>query len=214
MNIKRACLIGCLWLWGQSCWATIIDFENVAPDGGQTTEWGTTNNFNGFDVYVPHGHYVDSNSPGVLGGTMPDSGSDWLVHDHFGDAANEPVSIQEALGAVFSLISLDVSEWNINLGLGHILTVTGHYSGGGTIVANLLTDDLFGFETFVFGNAWTNLVQLDLIGSSSNIGNCSGFNVCGALGYDNIVVRAVPEPAAIWILGVGILGLVFRKLRQ
>ena len=37
--------------------AALIDFEGIAPAFSQTTDDGTTNTFNGFDVLVPHGHY-------------------------------------------------------------------------------------------------------------------------------------------------------------
>ena len=146
-------------------------------------------------------------------GGRANNGTDYLIHDHFGSAANQPVTIVEQFGMSFSLLSLDTSEWEQSLGLGHTLTVTGHFQGGGQIVANILTDNVFGFQTINFGNAWQNLTQVDLIGSSSNQGNCAGFNVCGALAYDNIhvVTANIPEPSTLAIFALGVLALASRR---
>ena len=207
-SILAACL---LTAFSTQALAITIDFEGIAPGGSITTETNSTNTFNGFDVFVPHGHYVDS-----AAGGFASNGTDWLSHDHFGAAANQPVIITESSGAAFDLVSVDASEWIANLGLGNTLTVTGYFQGGGTIVANFVTDLVFGFETFTFSNAWSNLIQIDLIGSSSNQGNCAGFTVCGSLGYDNVVVNLtdVPEPGTLALLGIGLAGLGFAARRR
>lgn len=194
--------------------AFVIDFEDVAPASGQTTETNSTNVFGGFDVFVPHGHYMDSNHPLVTGGTRPDSGTDWLLHDHAdGLAPNQPVVITMTGGGVFSVFSIDVSEWDSAFTLGQTLTATGHFQGGGTIVVNFVTDEAFGFETFNF-LGFTNLIQLDLIGTSASLGPCTSFAVCGSLGYDNVVVAAVAEPATFGLLLAGLAGLGFMRRRR
>lgn len=199
--------------------AALIGFEGIAPPTTpptQTTETNSTNTFNGFDVFVPHGHYQG------LGFLQPDpspsSGSDWLLHDHFGETAipgapNQPVEITVSGGGIFSVTSIDASEWDIAFGGGHTLTLTGHLSGGGTTMADFVTDDAFGFQTFVVAG-FTNLIQLDIIGSSSNLGPCAGLSVCGSLGYDNIVASVVPLPPALLLFGTGLTGLGFMMWRR
>ncbi|MFQ5765253.1 MAG: hypothetical protein ACE5GT_10000 [Rhodospirillales bacterium] len=195
--------------------AALIGFEGIAAANTQTTETNSTNTFNGFDVFVPHGHYQG------LGFLQPDpspsSGSDWLLHDHAtGFAPNEPVEITVSGGGIFAVTSIDASEWDIAFGGGHTLTLTGHLSGGGTTMANFTTDDAFGFETFVVAGlaGFDNLVQLDIIGNSSNLGPCVDLAVCGSLGYDNIVASVVPLPPALLLFGTGLSALGFMMWRR
>lgn len=209
--------------------AAVIGFEGIATANSQTLENGTTNTFNGFDVFVPHGHYQG------LGffqpDPSPDNGSDWLLHDHFSPlfegtgAPNEPVKITVSGGGIFAVTSIDASEWDIRFGGGHTLTLTGHLSGGGTTVANFTTDPFvpgdvndvgFGFETFVVAGlpGFNNLIQLDIIGSSSILGPCADIDVCGSLGYDNIVASIVPLPPALLLFGTGLAALGFMRWRR
>ena len=193
--------------------AVVIDFEGIAPAGGQTTESGATRTFNGYDVVTQHGHYVDS-AQGAA--TRPSNGTDWLLHDHAdGLSPNTPVVITRSGGGAFDALGLDVSEWDNRFALGQTLTATGFFSGGGSIVANIVTDQVFGFETVAL-TGFTNLTTLWLIGSSANTGPCSGFTVCGSLAYDNIVVRdvVVPAPATAFMLGLSLLGLGAARRRS
>ena len=64
-------------------------------------------------------------------------------------------------------------------------------------------DRLSGFETFVFGSGWHNLSSVNF--TDYTYDNGSSF---GLLAFDNIVVTAVPIPAAVWLFGSGLLGLV------
>lgn len=210
-------LYGKLILAGLACAATlqftayaaVIDFEGIAAPGTQTTDDGTNRVFSGFNVFTPHGHYQDS---AFNPGDRPTNGTDWLLHDHFDATANQPVVITVVGGGVFSLRSVDASEWENTFPLGQTLTITGHVQGGGTIIANLITDNVFGFQPFSFGNAWTNLTQVDLIGSNAfPFGSCSSATVCGSLGYDNVIVEAIPEPTTLSLLVIGLSVMIIRR---
>ncbi len=193
--------------------AVVIGFEGIATAGFQTTELNSTRTFSGFDVLVPHGHY--QGRP-FLQPPRPDSGSDWLLHDHATNLSpNQPVEITVSGGGVFNFTSIRASEWENTFALGQTMTLTGHFSGGGTIVANLVTDNAFGFETFVVAG-FIGITQLDIIGSSATQGSCGGFAVCGSLGYDDIVVNAIPLPPALLLYGTGltVLGFMMRRRRK
>lgn len=183
--------------------ATIVDFEGVAVANTQTTEDSTNHVFNGFNVFVPHGHYQGLGF--LQPNPRPSNGSDWLLHDHFSGTLGAPVVVTQVGGGAFSVQSIDAAEWDNGFAKGQTLTMTGHLSGGGTVVLNFVTDQLNGFETFnVVG--MDDIVQLDILGSTN------GTNF-GTLGYDNLVVGApgggggVPEPLSLGLVGVALLGL-------
>jgi len=72
------------------------------------------------------------------------------MHDHSdGNSPNQPVEIMISGGGLFNLYSLDISEWDSSFPLGQTLTVTGHLFGGGTVVTNINTDNIFGFDTII-----------------------------------------------------------------
>ncbi len=203
----KAVVAGAAVLAAGASSAALIDFEGVATPNSQTTEESTNRVFSGFNVFVPHGHYQ---GVGFIPAERPSNGTDWLLHDHFSATFGMPVVVTQVGGAAFSVQSIDASEWRNDFSLGQTLTLTGHLSGGGTIVQEFVTDDLFGFETF-FLVGFGDIVQLDILGSSNN-------STFGTLGYDNIVVNGavigVPEPMSLGLVAVALLGLGAARRRR
>ena len=188
--------------------AALVDFEGVAAPNTQNTDDGVTRAFNGYNVFVPHGHYQG------IGFLQPDprpsSGSDWLLHDHFAATLGQPVVVTRVGGGAFSVQSIDAAEWDNGFDKQQELTLTGHLSGGGTIVQTFVTDLFDGFQTFIV-TGFDDIVQLDIIGSTFG-------TTFGTLGYDNVVVNdvvvgGVPEPTTAGLLALG-LGLLASKRRR
>ena len=183
--------------------ATVIDFEDIITSG-QTTENDSTRTLNNFDVFVSHGHYEDVTLRG-LGGT------DYLLVDHIGAAANLGFDISANNVNTFSLNSIDVANWSSEIPI--ILTVTGQISGGDTISTNFTTDGIFGFETFSFSNSWVNLLSVNFTDFTGP--NNTAF---GQLVFDNIIVNEtssqIPEPPIFALLGLGLFTLGMMSWRR
>jgi hypothetical protein len=109
-------------------------------------------------------------------------------------------SFRETNNSAFNLKSLDAGlSWS-QFSTGSVL-VTGHQSNGG-ILSQLLSFNK-AYTNFVFG--WTNLLSVEVSGNSN----------FGYVAYDNISVtsaasgiNAVPVPAAVWLFGSALTGLV------
>jgi len=191
--------------------AAVIGFEGIAAPGTQTTDNLTNNVFSGFNVFLPHGHYQGIGF--LQPSPRPGSGSDWLLHDHFsggGGGFQAAWELTAVGGGAFSIQSFQASEWEDTFTRGNVLTVTGDLQGGGQISTTFTTDAIFGFESFFFSPAWTNLVKVSFVDLNPD----TGF---GKLGFDNVVVNEqfrVPEPATMTLLGLGSLILAGYRARR
>lgn len=176
--------------------ATGIDFEGLAPFNANTTESGTRlyGDYYLQQMFGAHAHLMDS----AVAGSLPvaDNGTDWYWHHH-----ENPFRIGRTDAAGFDLERFDATDYWEGGGSHSIsLTLTGFYVGGGTITHTLATDTLPGFETFILGGAWTNLLYVE-------------FNPVGdELAFDNVVVHptsAVPDSTrtAAWV-AAGVLALL------
>jgi PEP-CTERM motif len=106
-------------------------------------------------------------------------------------------------GGTFRLTSIDLSVLHPQ-GTSPAVVFVGTLVGGGT-VTQTFTPTLFGFHTFSFSSAFTNLLSVSWHQGSDEL---------NAHQFDNIVVSsAVPEPASVAVFGTGLVGLV-AKLRR
>jgi len=103
-------------------------------------------------------------------------------------------------GQAFDLHSFDQTA--AFPGGGDVWTIIGNYAAGGTVSTNFITS---GLRTATFGSEWAGLESVTIIA-----------NTDGALDYrlDNIVVSAVPVPAAVWLFGSALAGLGWMRRRK
>jgi hypothetical protein len=167
--------------------AAIIDFEGLAAPGGTASITTSPYVEDGFDLAFPIGISVFDSAQTNANTT----GSAYIQLSN--NSAAGPISLSDSGGANFDLTSVDVgSGFDPGFGLSSF-NITGHISGGGTTVANVVNADVF--STLVLD--WTNLTSVDFT-----------FVTGQSAGIDNIVVSSVPLPAAVWLFGAGLLGLI------
>ena len=175
--------------------AGLIDFEEspklngaAPPTQGDIISGGYL-----FDSSANHTHFVNNFSDGV-GGT---SGSTFLGADDVGGP--NVVTMTELTNASFNLLNLDLGQWLVP---SSNLLITGFYTAGGTVSTNIALG--------VFSNYSLNWNALSSVTFDSTAGTGPQY-----WGVDNILVSSVsvPEPASIFLLLAGLLGLKSRKIK-
>ena len=113
------------------------------------------------------------------------------------------LTISNVAGDPFSLLSLGL--WNVELfGTGDaVVTVTGNYAVGGQVSIDLLLPASIQTD-FSFDSAWSGLQSATFSAASTG----------SAVGYDNVVLSAVPIPAAVWLFGSALAGLGWMRRKQ
>ncbi|MDX2503279.1 MAG: VPLPA-CTERM sorting domain-containing protein [Gammaproteobacteria bacterium] len=100
-------------------------------------------------------------------------------------------------GQAFSISSIDIDHI---FALGTPLEVVGTLTGGGSITQTFLADYTIGYQSMAlidFGNITS--LQLGAVGE----------NNANLAAWDNITLGApVPLPAAVWLFGSGLIGLI------
>jgi len=110
------------------------------------------------------------------------------------------VTMSKVEGQAFSLSSFDVSNIGFPVTGDTSFTVTGFFAGGGEIselVDLPLVAPITDYTNVVFSPAWSNLDRVEF-GSAP---------ILTAIALDNIIVTAVPVPAAAWLFGSALMGL-------
>ncbi|MGI9317872.1 MAG: hypothetical protein ACR2QW_11095 [bacterium] len=120
-------------------------------------------------------------------------------------------SISQDSGASFDLLSLDVAlvgavPCDIYCGgIRDTLFVSGYLSGGGIISQSYSIGD--NWETLTFGSGWTDLETLKIYTQAQG-------TLFDSYNMDNIVLTAVPIPAAVWLFGSALTGLGWLRRKQ
>ncbi len=180
-----------LWMLSSACLgAVVMTFDPLT---------GPNNNFNLGTLYSEAGFNLMTGGGqlGTYGSTDANyTGSASL----FAVTPMEVVTLTEATGATFSMDTIDISENTTGSGAVPV-TFTGNLASGGTITQGFTTDGIFGDQTVVL-NGFTNLTSVSWV------------QVTGFHQFDNIVLNTVPEPSALGVLMVGLVGATRRRNRR
>ena len=176
-----------------SAHAAIIDFESLAHDSF-VRNVDSPYLEDGFIIEDPGVTGTDNNAFGVYGPENPGyTGSAAL----FNRSQNALTVLSRQDGSAFDLFTIDLAELNGNVTPPEFLTVTfdGLLATGGTVTQTFQLDgNAFGLETFSFVG-FTGLSQVSWTQDTP-------FHQ-----FDNIVTT-IPVPAAAWLFGSGLLGLI------
>jgi len=152
----------------------------------------TTNNF--YDSVDTNGYSI-TGDPFYIGSGLGNGGSYGM-----GVLADVELTLTNESASLFSLVSIDA----ISFSPSQPLTVTGYYAVGGEITTTLsitggsvFTDML----TYNFSNAWQGLSAVTFLTNDN-------------MNMDNLVVAAVPIPAAVWLFGSALAGLGWLRRKQ
>jgi hypothetical protein len=199
MKKLAAAFVVCLFAAATQAAPVVIDFEEFnlgdSAGGGATgNQWPPLQSqgfsVSGFLVFDPAEIVTGTNTgTKAFGGTVSGFGQ-----DGFGVASQ--VSMQRSDGGAFALYSLDLL---LQADPNGITRVSGLLAGGGS--ANL------GVPTGT--GDWLNLEAVFF----SAEGNQFGFG-SATVELDNVVVSAVPIPAAVWLFGSALAGLGWLRRKQ
>ena len=188
----RFLLVGSVVLFASEAAAVVLDFESLEHVDALTEFHGQIYNEDGFELST-------FDFPGFATfGTQEArfSGSTALFNDVIGGVT----LLRHAAGLSFSLSSIDLTE--LNDPLMSSVTFVGFSALGPTVFQTFVLDgNAFQPETFAFGPEFSNLSLVSWTQSAP-------FHQ-----FDNIVVEAVPEPASLALVALGVLALGLYRRR-
>lgn len=185
--LSLACLVGALTLPAQ---ATVITFEDVAPDGGQVN--GPSFTFGEFTFTNPTLAWSIFDSATSAPISFPGDTTDWLG---FGTPATVSLA---AGGATFDLYTITLGRSTVASTPTIDFTIIGTLAAGGTV--SVTYTGLTGATT----------VSPNLLGVTN-----LAFVISSDAGIDDLVLSSpVPEPASMALLGAGLVGIAFAGRRR
>ena len=184
--------------------AYIVDFESLAHNDDQIVEHGATYTEGGFlftnTATVESSGYAPSFA--TLGTQVYGySGSTALVNDNY---AGQTVMTRVG-GETFNLSSITLAAlYPVDAPDNTPVSVlfTGTLANGATVSQSFTVNGTFGTQVFSFGPDFNNLVSANWEQTPN------------AYQFDNVDVTATPIPAAAWLLGSGLVGLVGIRRRK
>ncbi len=192
-NIIKGITVAGALLFSATSFATILDFNDI-NNGGQTGLGGSYT-YNGFTFTHPETNFYAISSFDNDVWNMNGDGT-----DHFGWRSHGgDLTMTEANGGTFSLSSLEIGQLIYN-GNGGTATITGNLLGGGTLVESVTVAQNF---TSVSLSNWNNLTSVVFSGPVSWM----------TMDNINTGISAVPAPATLALMGLGLVGLGLRRKR-
>lgn len=182
----------------------VIDFQGVAPTGSGSGGYIEISPYfeDGFILFGYSSGIVDYSAENViLSSTTPNinsNGSD--VFGWCGECVGLQIVLLPDSAGSFRLQSLHATDLlftDESITPPGDLLVEGFFADGSSVGTTLNLSDTW--TTFTLPASFTNLVGVTFSASAAGVRN---------LGIDNIVVEAIPVPAAIWLFVSGLICLI------
>ena len=169
-----------------------IDFEMLASTTDTYVLAGPVYKEKTFSISNLSSSLADALASAGSGNTDEYPGSAAL----FNNVPDGITELKKTSGDTFDLLSIDLTE-STTTAASSTITFTGNVFGGGTVTEPIDLDGTFGFETLTF-TGFTNLTSVTWV------------NTFDYHSFDNIVLdtSSVPVPAAAWLFGSGLVGLL------
>ena len=168
--------------------AAIIDFEEIDNTSKVTT--GPSLDTQGFNLF---------NSSAGIGSILHWESSSPYNADPSGvtfshNYSSTTTTLTQLNGGAFNLFSIDFGDV-FNSGVSQNISINAVTNSGSLLSTVVSTDSIIGLETFNLN--WSNVLSASWTETSGSY-----------LQLDNISVSAVPVPAAVWLFGSGLIGLI------
>lgn len=174
-----------------------IDFENPELVGtfyldgelvlNAPVQIGTSGTNGAADIVTPPPTYTAG----------PNEGNSYLHSTNFSS-----IFIQANQGGFFNLVTFELGEYS-SFTSNDSVTITGYKSSGNQITETFQLDGLFDglggindFQLITLDATWSDLTRVEFDDSAYSLDNIQ------------LDISSVPVPAAVWLFGSGLLGLV------
>ncbi len=188
--VLAICLLMGLFSLAVDSHAYVVNFESLMHSDDLVVDHGATYQEGGF---LFTNTASDAPSLATLGTQFVGgfAGSTALFNDNY----NGQTVLTKVGGGTFNLHSISLAELfaaDVQFGV----QFTGLLVNSATVSKTFTLDGIFGFQDFTFGSEFSNLVSVSW-------NQTADFHQ-----FDNVNVTPTPIPAAAWLLGSGLLGLV------
>lgn len=208
MSLVRGLFLLALWS-GSTVHAATIGFENTTgtfSPGDSYVENGLKVTFGDFfTVSPPRSDFYQINGPGGTPTCVPSACTTNGTNALFAYNTGASVSIVSISGSPFSLQSFDGAPPTIAPDFATQINVRGTFDGGYIdFNAFIASGPNGGFQTYVLPNSFSNLLRVDFYGGGSPY-------ISPSFAVDNMnitLLTPVPLPAAFWLFGSGLVGLL------